>query len=321
MVIETHNLTKTFNGSTVAVTGLDLAVAPGAVYGLIGRNGAGKTTTLRLLMGLLRPDSGWARVLGQDMWFAPRRVRQKVAYVSQAQQLPGWMSVDDFCRQHAYYYDHWDREFAAKLARRWDLPRNKPVGRLSGGQQRQVALLLALAARPELLLLDEPAAGLDPISRRGLLTGMVEALSGGVGCTILFSTHLITDLERVADQVGMMDRGRLVTSVVLADLLETTKRVQVVFDAPMPPADFAIPGALVTRTAGPVVTAIAKLESDTQFDAVRQKPGLRLNIFPMNLEEIFIELLSRRGEGDLAEEQTETVPGLLVLSREEEFTE
>ncbi len=322
MVVETHNLTKIFNRSTVAVAGLDLTVREGSVYGLIGRNGAGKTTTLRLLMGLLRPDSGWARVLGQDLWFAPRWVREKVAYVSQAQQLPGWMTVDDFCRQQAYCYEGWDHPFALELARRWELPRTRPLGALSGGEQRQVALLLALASRPKLLLLDEPAAGLDPIARRALLTGMVEALTEGEGCTILFSTHLITDLERVADHIGIMDRGRLATSVRLADLLETTKRVQVVFDAPTPPPDFCIPGALRSRTAGPVVTAIVRLENDAQLDAVRQQAGLRLNVFPMNLEEIFVELLSRHGDADFTDqEQAEMIPGLLVLSPREQSHE
>ncbi len=299
MVIETRNLTKSFKHAVVAVTGLDLFISRGTVFGLMGRNGAGKTTTLRLLMGLLRADSGSAKVLGEDLGNAPRQVRQRVAYVSQAQQLPGWMTLADFSRFHAFFYAGWDPEFARQLARRWDLPWTRPVGTLSGGEQRQAAILLALAARPEVLLLDEPAANLDAISRRALLSSMVEAIGDGEGCTILFSTHMISDLERVADHIGIMDRGRLVTTVGLTELLETTKRVQVVFDEAGPPFGLMIPGALRSHTAGPVVTAIVRLAHEAQLDLVRQFPGARVNVFPMNLEEIFIELLSRHDGQDL----------------------
>lgn len=316
MVIETRNLTKTFNRAVVAVTGLDLMVSRGTVFGLMGRNGAGKTTTLRLLMGLLRPDAGSARVLGEDLWRAPRSARQRIAYVSQAQQLPGWMTLADCSRYHSFYYNGWSAEYARQLAHRWDLPWTRPVGTLSGGEQRQAAIILALAARPEVLLLDEPAANLDPISRRALLNGMVEAISEREECTIVFSTHAITDLERVADHIGIMDRGRLVTTVVLAELLETTKRVQVVFNEAGPPDGFLIPGVLCSHTAGPVVTAIVRLASESQLDLVRQLPGARVNVFPMNLEEIFIELLGRQTGHDLTKTNpADSLPQLMVWDK------
>jgi ABC-2 type transport system ATP-binding protein len=292
--IEARNLCKSFRGGVVAVNGLDLEVSRGAVFGLIGRNGAGKTTTLRLLLGLLRPDSGTARILGADFWTAARTVRQRVGYVAQRQQLPGWMTLEELCRYAAHFYDSWDKDLAADLARRWELPGQRPVARLSGGEQRQAAILLALSARPEVLLLDEPAAGLDAIARRSLLSCLVEAVTRGHGCTILLSTHLITDLERVADHIGIMDRGRLTTSARLEDLLQTTKRVQVVFDESSPPAGFVVPGAARTQVAGPVVTAITRLTSEAQLDPLRQMPGARLNVFPLNLEEIFIELFDQR---------------------------
>ena len=291
--IETRNLTKTYDGNVVAVTGLELAVPAGSVYGLIGRNGAGKTTTLRLLMGLLRPDAGDARVLGHDLWRVSRQDRQRVAYVSQSQQLPGWMSLADCSRYHACFYEKWDADFARRLAQRWELPWGRALARLSGGEQRLAAVVLALSARPEVMLLDEPAGGLDPIARRSLLNGIVEALSHGDGCTVLFSTHLIGDLQRVADAVGILDRGRLIANARLADLLEQTKRVQIVFDQPAPPEGFAIPGALRTQIAGPVVTALIRIASDSQLDSIRQMRGVRVNLFPVNLEEIFIELFSR----------------------------
>ena len=302
-VIQARGLCKRFRGGIVAVDGLDLEVPRGAVYGLMGCNGAGKTTTLRLLTGLLRPDAGTARLLGADFWTAPRAVRQRVAYVSQAQQLPTWMTLEELCRYGAHFYDAWDRGVARDLARRWDLPWQRPVARLSGGAQRQAAILLALAAQPEVLLLDEPAAGLDPVARRSLLGSLVEALSRAGGCTVLLSTHLITDLERVAEYVGIMDRGGLTTSTRLEELLQTTKRVQVVFDQAAPPPGFTVPGALRSRTTGPVVFALVRLTCPDQLEAVRRLPGTRLDVFTMGLEEIFIELLQRGPE--VADEENE----------------
>ncbi|MBM3880074.1 MAG: ABC transporter ATP-binding protein [Verrucomicrobia bacterium] len=300
--IQTENLDKAFTGGVVAVAGLDLEVPRGAIYGLIGRNGAGKTTTLRLLMGLLRPDRGTARILGADFWEAPRETRQRVAYVSQRQQLPGWMTLTELCRYVGHFYEGWDQAHARELAERWELAWDRPVAQLSAGQQRQAAVLAALAGRPEVLLLDEPAAGLDPIARRSLLTSLVESATHGTGCTILFSTHLINDLERVADHVGIMDRGRLTMAGRLEDLLQATQRVQVVFDDPAPPPEFVIPGAVRTQVSGPVMTAIVRLANEAQLEPIRAWRGVRVNVFPLSLEEAFIELYRPRDEGEAVAE-------------------
>jgi len=139
----------------------------------------------------------------------------------------------------------------------------------------------------------------DAIARRGLLSSLIDVTMRGFGCTILFSTHWISDLERVADYVGIMDRGRLITSTRLDDLLRMTRRVQVVFDQSAPPADFAIPGAIRAQVAGPVVSAIARLTSDTQLDGVRALRGARLNVFPLGLEEIFVELFGHNASASL----------------------
>jgi ABC-2 type transport system ATP-binding protein len=295
--IAARDLTKTFKGPVVAVTGVDLDIPEGAVFGLIGRNGAGKTTTLRLLMGLIRPDSGWCQVLGNDMSVVGSQIRQQVVYVAQSLQLPGWMSVEDFCRCHRHFYGLWDDDLARRLVRKWEMPWNRPVSHLSGGQQRQAAILLALAARPRVLLLDEPAAGLDLIARRALLAGLVDALCQGDGCTVVLSTHLIGDLERVADHIGMMDRGRLTTSARLEDLLQTTRRVQVVFDQPEVPSGFTIPGARGCHVRGPVISAVVRLTEEDQLRRLQEWPGARVNVFSMNLEDIFLDWFDRDGGG------------------------
>jgi len=300
--IEAYDLSKTFPGGVVAVNGLDLQVAPGAVYGLIGRNAAGKTTTIRLLMGLLRADRGTARVLGRNLWLADPEHRARVAYVSQEQQIHDWMTLEELCHYCRHFYPKWDRQYARDLARRFDLPLDRQLGLLSGGQRRRAAIVLAFAGRPEVLLLDEPAAGLDPIARRELVDEIIDILSRGDGTTVLLSTHIISDLERVAEYVGIMDRGHMVQSAPLDALQSQSKRVQVIFGEGGPPEGFAIPGAIRSHTAGPVVTAVVQMVSETQLDPVRSLPGVRVNVFPLGLEEIFIELFGPSAQREFGEE-------------------
>jgi len=292
--ISAHHLSKTFRSTfgrgVVAVNGFNLRVEPGSVYGLVGRNGAGKTTSLRLLLGLLRADSGEAHLLGHDFWLADRSVRQRVAYVAQAATAPDWMSLDDLWRYSAHFYDRWDQGLAQSLARRWEIPSDRPLGRLSGGTRRLASVLTALALRPEVLILDEPAAGLDPIARRDVRSCLVEALLAADGCTILLSTHLLGDLERLASHVGMMEHGCVVAEGPVEEWKRTMRRVQVVFPGPVVPKGVSVPGALRSQSLGPVLTAVARLADESQLDGLRSLPGVRVNEFPLTLEELFVEL-------------------------------
>jgi ABC-2 type transport system ATP-binding protein len=310
-----RGLTKAFRDGVVAVNGFDLRVARGTVYGLIGRNGAGKTTALKLLMGLLRPDKGEAQVLGSSLWEAPPEHRQKVAYVSQSQQVPEWMSLEELGRYAAHFYAAWEPEILKQQARRWELPLRMPIAKLSGGNQRLAALAVALATRPEVLLLDEPAAGLDPVARRELNVCLVDALLRDEGCTILLSTHLLGDLERLATQVGIMDRGRIVTAGPVEDWQRTMRRVQVVFPADAPPADFAIPGAIRSRTLGPVVTALTRVDDEAQLAGVRALPGARVQIFPLTLEELFVDWFSGSPDSPLPSDEPSEPSGLADAER------
>lgn len=293
--IRMRGLTKTFGG-VVAVNGLDLRVERGSVYGLIGRNGAGKTTTLRLLAGLLRADSGEALLLGQDWWQAGPIDRQRVAYVAQSGRPPDWMTLTDLCRYSAHFFERWDNGLARELAGRWDLPWDRPLGRLSGGHQRLASLLSALSARPEVLLLDEPAAGLDPVVRRDLLRSLVEALMRTEGCTVLLSTHLLADVERLATHVGIMEHGRIVGSGSVEDWQRTMRRIQVVFPGREIPDGVEIPGVIRQQRLGPVLTGIARITSEHQLDGVRSMEGVRVNVFPLTLEELFVEWFERRDD-------------------------
>ena len=292
--IQAQGLVKRLRGGVTAVDGVDLEIPRGAVYGLIGRNGAGKTTLLRLMMGLLRPSEGSVRVLGAELLDAPRAHRARVAYVSQQQPLPAWMTLDELGRYLSHFYDAWDPVYARALADRFGLEDDRPIGAMSGGEQRKASLLLALAARPEVLLLDEPAAGLDPIARRGLIEELVDVLASGRDCTVVLSTHIIADLERIAESVGIMDRGRIVASDRLDALQSGTKRVQVIVEGD--PRAVEIPGALRTTREGPVTTAIVRLSDPSALDKLAATPGLRVNVFPLGLEDIFVELFGQQKE-------------------------
>jgi ABC-2 type transport system ATP-binding protein len=163
-----------------------------------------------------------------------------------------------------------------------------------------VAILRAITPQPEVLLLDEPAAGLDPVARRELIDELISVVARQ-SCTILFSTHIISDLERIAEYVGIMDRGRLLLSSRLDDLQSTTRRIQIVFPGEKAPADFVIPGAIRCETAGPVFRAITRLPDSQYLETLRRQPGVRVQTFPLSLEEIFIELLGQGVRDEVAE--------------------
>src|SRR6266536_846256 len=292
-IIETNGLTKTFRDGVVAVNELDLEVERGAVYGLMGRNGSGKTTTLRLLLGLLQPDHGRARVLGWDFWRAPRSVRTRAAYVSQTQQLPASRSLEELNRCLKRFNEQWDQSHARALANAWGLPWKRPLGCLSSGEQRKAAILLAFAGRPEVLVLDEPASGFDLVARRELLEQIVEVITQSDGCTVLLSTHNVSDLERVGEYVGVIDGGRMALSARLEDLLIQTRRVQVIFEDDEAPPNFSVPGAIHSRQAGSVVNAVVRLVDGRELDALRDSGNVRIQVFPIGLEEMFLELFGR----------------------------
>ena len=296
-VIEANGLYKSFPGGVHALRGLDLAVPAGTVYGLVGRNGAGKTTALRLVMGLLRPTSGGARVLGADMRTASRAHRAQVTYVSQGQTLPGALTIGELAFSISHFYPSWDDALASELARRFELPTDRPVGTLSGGQQREAAMALAFSARPRALVLDEPAAGLDPVARRRFLEALIDLLAQNESAAVLLSTHILADLERLATRIGFLDGGRLVRESELDDLKSRFRRLQVVFENGAPPAGWRLPGVIRQRAEGAVVTGLVEIENPAAIENLRRTPGLRVTEVPINLEDLTIELLGSQPDG------------------------
>ena len=286
-ILHARGLVKTFGG-VVALNGLHLQVGRGEVMALVGRNGAGKTTAMRILLGLTRADAGTAHILGKDWWEAGAVDRQRVAYVSQQGQPPGWMTLGELGRMSARFFARWDSGLARELAGRWEVPWNRPLGRLSGGHQRLAALAWALATRAEVLLLDEPAAGLDPVARRDVMRGLVDALMRTEGCTVLLNTHVLADVERLATHVAVLQQGRVVATAAVEEWQRTMRRVQVVVPGQEVPPGLEVPGTLRSHRSGPVLTALARVTDDAQLAPVRALPGVRVQVFPLNMEEWFV---------------------------------
>jgi len=218
-VIHVSDLTRRF-GATTALAAVTLALPRGAVYGLVGANGAGKTTLIKHILGLLRAETGSVRVFGLDPVADPVGVLSRIGYLSEENDLPGWMRVDELLRYSRAFYPAWDDGYAAQLRQAFALDPTAKIASLSKGQKARAGLLIALAHRPELLVLDEPSSGLDPIVRRDILGAVIRTIADE-GRTVLFSSHLLGEVEQVADHVTMINQGRIVLSASLAALRES----------------------------------------------------------------------------------------------------
>jgi len=215
-IVSVTNVTRRF-GVTLALAGVTLSLPRGGVYGLVGANGAGKTTFIRHVLGLLRAQEGSVRVFGLDPVADPVGVLSRVGYLSEDHDLPTWMRVDELLRYSRALHPAWDEAYAEELRRTFGLDTTARIATLSKGQKARLGLLVALAHRPELLVLDEPSSGLDPVVRRDILAAVMRTIAQE-GRTVLFSSHLLDEVEQVADHVTMIHEGRIVLSTSLAQL-------------------------------------------------------------------------------------------------------
>jgi ABC-2 type transport system ATP-binding protein len=212
-VIQVTELTRRFDSKT-ALDSVTLSMPRGAVYGLVGANGAGKTTLIKHILGLLRAQTGSVRVFGLDPVADPVGVLSRIGYLSEENDLPGWMRIDELIRYSRAFYPGWDDDYAEELRGSFALDPEAKIRTLSKGQKARAGLLVALSYRPDLLVLDEPSSGLDPIVRRDILGAIIRTIAGE-GRTVLFSSHLLEEVEQVADHVTMIDHGRIVLSAPL----------------------------------------------------------------------------------------------------------
>jgi ABC-2 type transport system ATP-binding protein len=286
--IDTQQLTKRY-GTLDAVRSLDLKVARHGITGFLGRNGAGKSTTIKMLLGMTRPTSGSGTIVNRRIDH-PREsleARRRVAYVAEDKQTYAYMTVEQMIRFTRSFYTDWQPDLERRLLDELGLPARRKVKALSKGMRTKLALLLALARRPELLILDEPSEGLDPVSIEELLQTLVATAAEGT--TIFFSSHQIAEVERIADRVCIIDHGQLVADLSLDDMRQEYRRITLGFTSEPPVADFHMPGVEHVRTSGRQMDVFVSRNAAAVVERARRAAVVSLDVTPLTLRDVFLE--------------------------------
>jgi ABC-2 type transport system ATP-binding protein len=288
-VIETQGLQKSFKGHE-ALTGLNLNVPAGSIYGFLGRNGAGKTTTIKLLMGFLKPNSGTACVFGFAATDAAASVeiRRRVGFVTEDKDLYPFMTVQQIIRFTRSFFPKWRDDLQQRYLKLFDLPPKRKISALSKGMRSKLMLLLAISHGAELLILDEPADGLDPVAVEDMLRELV-ALAAAEGTTIFFSSHHLEEVEQIADHVCIIDRGAAIVAGSLDDLKAQYQRLRIVLGEDLQSPVRWLDGAERVRQEGRTVEILASRNVDAILNQARSLPGASVECFPVTLKEIFME--------------------------------
>ena len=284
-VIEISGLTRRFEHK-LALNNVSLQVPRGRVFGLVGENGAGKTTLIKHVLGLLKAESGSVRVFGFDPVAAPVAVLSRIGSLSENRDLPPWMRVDELLHYIQAFYPQWDPAFAEELRNQFGLDPSAKIKNLSRGENAKAGLLIALAFRPELLLLDEPSSGLDPLVRRDILEAIIRTVADE-GRTVFFSTHLLDEVERVADDVAMMFDGQVVLKGPLDQVKENHHRLVLRFESPQSTAP-KVPGVLSITGSGLEWTVICNGSRQEAVAAAARLGGRVVLEETPSLDEIFV---------------------------------
>jgi ABC-2 type transport system ATP-binding protein len=287
-VILTHALTKSYGG-TEAVRRLNLSVGRNRITAFLGRNGAGKSTTIKMLLGMIRPTVGDGTILGTQITNAAEncKIRRKVAYVAEDKSLYGYMSVEQTIRFASSFYPDWRTDVAKELLQDYELPLRRQVKQLSKGMRTKLALLLAFARRPELLILDEPSEGLDPVGIECLLQTLVAQSAEGV--TIFFSSHQIAEIERVADHICILEKGCLLVDAPLDELRRFYRRIDLVFPFFVSEEEFLFSGVERIRKSGHQMSVFASRNTEAVIERAHSLNAVSVDVAPVGLREIFLE--------------------------------
>jgi len=282
-----RNVSRAFDGSPV-VHDLSFSVKPGSIYGFLGRNGSGKTTTLRMLAGLIKPHAGDVRIMGNDPFTIGAEERQWLGYMSEKAVIPAYTKVGRVLQLGRELYPAWDAALAESLLAKYDLSPKKRFMSLSQGNQRLLSFIMAIAPRPKVLLLDEPAANLDVVARREILDDILDLIRD-CGCTVLFSTHILSDVERVADEIGILTRGSLRVSETLDSLKDSIRQVRFFeFENGMPTED--IPESFRTVRSKDEITITLRTNPLTTPELLAKRWSCQQETRALSLEDIFVEL-------------------------------
>jgi len=284
-VVDVTGLSRCF-GQKRALADVTFAVPRGCVFGLVGENGAGKSTLVKHLLGLWRAETGSVRVFGRDPVQEPAAVLSRVGYLSEQPDLPEWMRVEELLRYSQAFYPRWDSAYATQLLDRFELDRDARIKTLSKGQRARLGLIAAEAHRPDLLILDEPSSGLDPIVRRDILETIIRTITDE-GRTVIFSSHLLDEIERVSDYLAMLYRGTLRLCAPLADIRARHRRMVLRFDAAQrePPR---VPGAIRVDGAGREWTIVCDAARTHGPSLVQHLGASVVEDSEASLDEIFV---------------------------------
>jgi ABC-2 type transport system ATP-binding protein len=291
VAIEMQGVDKSFRRKQV-LSGLSLNVERGKTFAFLGLNAAGKTTAIRMLLGLLNRDGGEIRVLGLDPEKEPVKVRSRVGYLAEDQQMYGWMRVEEILRFVAPFYATWDHDLAFKYVREFELPLETKIKHLSKGQNVRLGLVLALAHRPEVVILDDPVLGLDPVMRKQFNRDLITHLQGE-GRTVFYSSHLLYEVEPVADEVAILHEGRLVRQADTETLRRDVKQFVLMRPAlEIVREDLAL---LDLQTIGEE-TAVT-VQNASAVAALLDRESVPYRLIDLNLDEIFTAYVAGKKNG------------------------
>lgn len=296
-VLEVRNLTRVFD-ETKALDDVSLDVPSGIVFGLVGENGAGKTTLIKHLMGLYRAKSGTVRVFGLDPVKDPVGVLGRIGYLSEDRDMPQWMQIQELTNYTAAFYPKWDYDYASELLETFGLDPKQKVSTLSRGQRAQAGLLIAIAHRPDLLILDEPSAGLDAVVRRDILGAIIRTVADQ-GRTVFFSSHLLDEVERVSDAVAMIHKGKIVLNESLEVLRRRHSRLTFRFPEVLAAAP-SLDGALCVEGYGKEWIAVTDAGNDVLKKSASAMGAELVEESSPTLEDIFVARVkgSRRSRAE-----------------------
>lgn len=284
-VVDIRSVSRSF-GKKVALDDVSLVVPRGSVVGLVGENGAGKTTLLKHVLGLFRARTGTVSVFGKDPVEDPESVLGEIGYLSEVRDLPDWMKIGELMSYTKAFFSSWDDAFAEELREMFELSREQKVKTLSRGQRARAGLIAAIAHRPQLLVLDEPSSGLDPVVRRDILSAIIRTVADE-GRTVLFSSHLLDEVQRVSDHVAMLHLGRMLLDLPLDEVLTSHHRLTVRFPEPFD-TPLQVEGALRCEGEGREWTILCNGELSAVEAEVVQRDGEIVDRASPTLDEIFV---------------------------------
>ncbi len=295
--LSVKNLGKNF-GEKQALSGVTLSMEKGEIIGLVGPNGAGKTTLIKLIMGLIHPTSGSIDIFGRERDTLTHNEWRRIGYIADESNLYDFMSPRQIINYNKGFYPNWDEEKCTNLLTRFNLPQNEAIKNLSRGMKTQLALILTLAQAPDLLILDEPLDGLDPLRRIEFLNLVLEDFMEQEGRSVLISSHYLEELERIAERIAYLHEGHLMRLAPMEQLKVEEKTIRVVFQKEPPAELLSLPGIKEVKREGKTGYLLAIEDNfNTIFEACSRYPHFVLDIYHRNLEDLFHEYSGRDNNG------------------------